>query len=51
MKGHTLSREKIADLENLHRALRNKRQAHCVYAVIALSRGLVVGSGFGDSSF
>jgi transposase len=39
MKGYTLSREKIAELEKFHRTLRDKRQADCVKAVIALSRG------------
>ena len=39
MKDYTLSKEKIAELEALHRSLRDKRQADRVKAVIALSRG------------
>ena len=39
MKDYTLSREKIAELEKLHRSLRDKRQADRVKAVIALSKG------------
>jgi len=39
MKDYVLSKEKIAELEKLHRSLRDKRQADRVKAVIALSRG------------
>jgi len=39
MKDYTLSKEKTAELEALHRSLRDKRQADRVKAVIALSRG------------
>ena len=39
MKDYTLSKEKIAELENFHRSLRDKRQADRVKAVIALSKG------------
>jgi transposase len=39
MKDYTLSREKLAELETLHRSLRDKRQADRVKAVIALSKG------------
>lgn len=39
MKDYTLSREKIAELEKLHRSVRDKRQADRVKAVIALSKG------------
>ena len=39
MKDYTLSKEKIAELEKLHRVLRDKRQADRVKAVIALSKG------------
>jgi transposase len=39
MKDYTLSKEKIAELEMLHRSLRDKRQADRVKAVIALSKG------------
>ena len=39
MKNYTLSKEKIAELEALHRSLRDKRQADRVKAVIALSKG------------
>ena len=39
MKDYELSKEKIAELEKLHRSLRDKRQADRVKAVIALSRG------------
>lgn len=39
MKDYTLSKEKIAELEKLHRSLRDKRQADRVKAVIALSKG------------
>jgi transposase len=39
MKDYTLSKEKIAELEKIHRSLRDKRQADRVKAVIALSKG------------
>ena len=39
MRDYTLSKEKIAELERLHRSLRDKRQADRVKAVIALSKG------------
>ena len=39
MKDYELSKEGIADLEKLHRSLRDKRQADRVKAVIALSKG------------
>lgn len=39
MKDYTLSKEKIAELEKLHRCLRDKRQADRIKAVIALSKG------------
>jgi transposase len=39
MKNYTLSKEQIIALEKLHRALRDKRQADRVKAVIALSKG------------
>ena len=39
MKNYMLSKEKIAELEKLHRSLRDKRQADRVKAVIALSKG------------
>jgi hypothetical protein len=39
MTDYTLSKEKIAELEKLHRSLRDKRQADRVKAVIALSKG------------
>ncbi len=39
MKNYTLSKEKIAELEKLHRSLRDKRHADRVKAVIALSKG------------
>jgi hypothetical protein len=39
MKDYTLSKEEIAELEKFHRFLRDKRQADCVKAVIALSKG------------
>jgi len=39
MKDYTLSKEKIAELEELHRSLRDKRQADRIKAVIALSKG------------
>jgi len=39
MKDYTLPRERIAELEEFHRSLRDKRQADRVKAVIALSRG------------
>lgn len=39
MKDYVLSKEKIAELEKLHRTLRDKRQADRVKAVIALARG------------
>jgi len=38
MKDFTLPKEKIAELEKLHRSLRDKRQADRVKAVIALSK-------------
>lgn len=39
MKNYTLSKQKIAELERLHRSLRDKHQADRVKAVIALSKG------------
>ncbi len=39
MKDYNLSKKKIAELEKLHRSLRDKRQADRVKAVIALSKG------------
>ncbi|MBW8016212.1 MAG: helix-turn-helix domain-containing protein [Planctomycetes bacterium] len=39
MTDYTLSKEKIAELEKLHRSLRDKRQTDRVKAVIALSKG------------
>jgi len=39
MTDYTLSKEKIAELEKLHRSLRDKRQADRVKAVIALPKG------------
>ena len=39
MRDYNLSKEKIAELEKLHRSLRDKRQADRVKAVIALSKG------------
>ena len=39
MRDYTLSQSKIAELEKLHRSLRDKRQADRVKAVIALSKG------------
>jgi len=39
MKDYNLSKEKIVELEKLHRSLRDKRQADRVKAVIALSKG------------
>ena len=39
MKDYGLSKEKIAELEKLHRSLRDKRQADRVKSVIALSKG------------
>ena len=39
MRHYTLSKSKIAELEALHRSLRDKRQADRVKAVIALSKG------------
>lgn len=39
MRDYTLSSAKIAELEKLHRSLRDKRQADRVKAVIALSKG------------
>jgi transposase len=39
MKDYTLSRTERAELEQLHRSLRDKRQADRVKAVIALSKG------------
>lgn len=39
MKDYRLSKEKIAELEKLHRSLRDKHQADRVKAVIALSKG------------
>ncbi len=39
MRDYTLSKEKIAELEKLHRSLRDKRQADRVKAVIALAKG------------
>ena len=38
MKDYTLSNEKTVELEELHRSLRNKRQADRVETVIALSK-------------
>ena len=34
-----MSKEKIVELEKLHRFLRDKRKADCVKTVIALSKG------------
>jgi len=45
MKDYTLSKEKIAELEKLHRSLRDKRQADRVKAVIALSKGWSAAQG------
>ncbi|RKY10027.1 MAG: IS630 family transposase [Planctomycetota bacterium] len=39
MRDYTLSNGKIAELEKLHRSLRDKRQADRVKAVLALSKG------------
>ena len=39
MRDYTLSNDKIAELEKLHRSLRDKRQADRVKAVLALSKG------------
>lgn len=39
MRDYTVSKSKIAELETLHRRLRDKRQADRVKAVIALSKG------------
>jgi hypothetical protein len=39
MRDYKLSKEKIAELERLHRSLRDKRQADRIKAVIALSKG------------
>lgn len=39
MRDYNLSKEKIAELERLHRSLRDKRQADRVKAVIALAKG------------
>ena len=39
MRDYTLSKAKIAELETLHRSLRDKRHADRVKAVIALSKG------------
>ncbi len=39
MRDYNLSKKKIAELEKLHRSLRDKRQADRVKAVIALSKG------------
>lgn len=39
MRDYTLSKRKIAELERLHRSLRDKRQADRVKAVLALSKG------------
>jgi transposase len=39
MKDYNLSKEEIAELERLHRSLRDKRQADRVKTVIALSKG------------
>ncbi len=39
MRDYNLSKEKIAELEKLHRSLRDKRQADRVKAVLALSKG------------
>jgi len=39
MKNYTLSKEIIAELEKIHRSLRDKRQADRVKAIIALSKG------------
>jgi len=36
-----LSKEKIAELEKVHRYLRDKRQADRAKAVIALSKGIL----------
>ena len=39
MKDYRLSSKQIAELEKLHRSLRDKRQADRVKAVIALAKG------------
>ena len=39
MRDYTLSNKKTAELERLHRSLRDKRQADRVKAVLALSKG------------
>ncbi len=39
MKDYKLSNKEIAELERMHRSLRDKRQADRVKAVIALSKG------------
>ena len=39
MNDYTLSKEEIAELEALHRKLRDSRQADRVKAVVALARG------------
>ena len=39
MRDYNLSKEKIAELEKLHRSLRDKRQADRVKVVLALSKG------------
>ena len=39
MKDYELSTKEIAELERMHRSLRDKRQADRVKAVIALSKG------------
>ena len=39
MRDYTLSNGKVAELEKLHRSLRDKRQADRVKAVLALSKG------------
>ena len=39
MRDYELSTKEIAELERLHRSLRDKRQADRVKAVIALSKG------------
>jgi transposase len=43
MRDYALSKEKIAELEKLHRRLRDKRQADRVKAVVALAKGWSAG--------
>ena len=39
MKDYSLSNERIAELEKLHRGLRDKRQADRLKAVVGLAKG------------